>query len=1118
MGEPYPSDLTKTALSALDLAPAGTRLAGRYRIEGVLGAGAMGVVYRAHDEQLDADVALKALRAERRYDDAALERFRREILIARKVTHPKVVRIHDIGRDGDIVFLTMDLVPGATLRERLADGPLKLSEALAIARDVAEALAAAHACGVVHRDLKPANVLIDAAGVARLADFGVARAVRGDDLTAEGAVAGTPDYLAPEQIRGETVDGRADIFALGLLLHEMLTGDVPLRGQSLAETAARRAAGRTAALPKLKGVPRGVQRIVERCLEPRPEDRYPTAAELAGDLARGAANFRLKRNARRAAAAAALALVAAGAAWWGIETRRPDAAPEAALREAPAPARIAFLPFENATGDAGFDWIRRGLPETLSTALAERPTLQPIESLRVFRTIEALRLPDGPLDEAAVRQLAALLDADEIVSGRIIGDSGGRRLELTVTSWPAGGSRPIRVAIGEGGLLAAADVAVAEILAALDVPPEDEARPVALSADPAAMAAYDEGVALMARGETLSAIGPLENSVAADSAFAAGWTALSRAYLDAGRREDALGASEKALAALGGAGGRAALMTRAQHAVLSAEPETAFELLKEAVERYPNDEAARLRLAELQGEYGQFKEAIEHLKIVAAADPNHPRAWYLLGRYSVLSGDARAAAEDYLVRALIIQNRVGDAQGRGEVFNAMGLAHERLGELDIARQHFRNAVELRREAGDRRGQARSLANIARLDMIAGDFAAARAALTRSLEEMTEAGDSGGVADLRNEFGVLEEEAGDYRAALNHYREALRLRRELGEGGLAESYTNLAFIYLVLGEYDNAAAYARDARAEFAAAGDAHGELTALELDAELALARGDWADASRAYVRELELSRELDAPFSEAVAEGGLALVALYQGRPKAALDGNQRALEILAPLNDQRGLNEFRLRRAAILLAIGLPEEAEAELKTIASIESEGNIGQQAEYYRLQGIVAASGGRTAAAAAAFATAAELAEKSGSEALRLRTDLARARYAPDPTLDSAAIVERAARLGHAPMRLEALELLAARRFAESDFAAAAAAARQGLRPPAAIDPWIDNWRLNARLWRALEAAGAGASEEAAHARSAARTQLEALLEATPQERREGLASLSREGNEGVDVP
>ncbi len=1105
--------LTATGVAAAEMLPQGTRLAGRYVIDRILGAGGMGVVYRAEDEHLKLAVALKVLRAERRLSEESIERFRQEIRLARKVTHPNVLRLHDIGRDGDVVFLTMDLVEGMSLRERLAQGPVPLGSAIEMARSLAEGLAAAHDCNIVHRDVKPENVLVDPEGVARLSDFGVANAIGSDRMTAPGAIAGTVDYLSPEQIRGEAVDGRADIYALGLLLHEMLTGETPLKGKSIAETAARRASGRPADLVALTSFPAGVRRIVARCLEPRPDDRYQTARELAADLARGTADLRLKQHARRAAVAAASIVLLAGALWLGAEavrSRGEKGVAEAAVAETGEAARIAVLPFENATGDTSLDWVRRGLSETVSTALAESAELQIIDSPRVFRTIEALRLGEGGLDPGASRHLAALLEVEAFIAGKVIGDAADRRLDLTVIDAADGTEKRLRISIAEGGLLAAADEGVAQLRAAFDVKDEANAGAMAISSNPAAMTAYDEGKRLVARGETLLAIAPLEMSVARDPQFGAGWSALADAYLKAGRRNDALAASEKAVALMSGRKSRAALIARAQHAVLSGDAKSGLDLLSDAVARFPTDDVARVAFSEQLGAVGRFNEAIDQLKIVVAADSNHPRAWFLLGRFATLSGDARLAADDYLVRALIIQNRVGDAQGRGEVFNAMGFAHERLGELDLARQHYRNAIALREEAGDRRGVARSLANIARLDMIGGDFKAARAALAASLDAMTSTGDLGGVAEIRTEFGVLEEEAGDYAAALEHYRQALKLRQDLrGEGGLASSYTDLAFIYLVLGDFDNAGAFARSARAEYADAGDRHGEMTVLEIDGELAIARGKWDDAARAYVRELELARELEAPFSEAVAEGGLSVVAMLQGRPEAALQSSERAIGILTPMNDLRGIAEFRLRRTAVFMKINLPAEAAAELEKIKAIEQEGNLGQRAEYHRLRGEVSADAGRFDEAKAHFEMASLLAERSGSEALKLRVDLSLTRSlsaadAPDP----AGILERAARIDHGPMRLEALELLASRRLAEGDVLAAAEAVRVALRPPARIDPWVDNWRLHALLWKSLDAAGERDSEESRLARIRAEQQLAELISATPAAYRTGLISLS----------
>ncbi|HEV7518226.1 MAG TPA: serine/threonine-protein kinase, partial [Thermoanaerobaculia bacterium] len=246
-----PWDLpTRTALGAVQRLASGSRLGGRYRIHELVGAGGMGMVYRAEDEQLGLPVAVKVLRPDLAGDGRWLERFKQELVLARQVSHENVVRIHDIGSDAGLVFLTMDFLPGRSLREVLADEP-RLAPALAIeiARQVALGLGAAHRAGVVHRDLKPGNVLVDLGGEsggavrAAITDFGIARSLAGAGLTRTGTVVGTLDYLSPEQARGEAVDGRSDLYALGLLLYEMLTGDLPFSGTTEAEMLAQRVTG-----------------------------------------------------------------------------------------------------------------------------------------------------------------------------------------------------------------------------------------------------------------------------------------------------------------------------------------------------------------------------------------------------------------------------------------------------------------------------------------------------------------------------------------------------------------------------------------------------------------------------------------------------------------------------------------------------------------------------------------------------------------------------------------------------------------------------------------------------------------------------------------------------------
>ena len=231
---------TATGLHAQADLPIGTLVAGRFRIQAILGIGGMGVVYRAIDQSLDVPVALKLLRPELAARADAFERFRQELLLARQVSSPHVVRIHDLAQHEGRWLISMDFVDGESLDRRLdREGPFAVDDALRIARDIAQGLAAAHDKGVVHRDLKPANILLDAQGAAFISDFGVARSLATPGMTVTGAVVGTPEYLSPEQARGAAVDARSDLYALGLVLYEMLVGKPPFAGGTVAESLAQ---------------------------------------------------------------------------------------------------------------------------------------------------------------------------------------------------------------------------------------------------------------------------------------------------------------------------------------------------------------------------------------------------------------------------------------------------------------------------------------------------------------------------------------------------------------------------------------------------------------------------------------------------------------------------------------------------------------------------------------------------------------------------------------------------------------------------------------------------------------------------------------------------------------
>jgi len=256
----------------------GTELLG-YRLEAVVGRGGMSVVYRAHDSRLRRDVALKVLAPELAADEAFRERFLVESQLAASLDHPNVVPIYEAGEAGDELYIAMRYVEGQDLKQLLREGPLAPERAVRLCAQVAEALDFAHGRGLVHRDVKPSNVLLDSKEHVYLADFGLTKRIE-EGRTVEPGLFGTIDYVAPEQIRGDEIDGRADVYALGCLLYECLAGEPPFRRGSDASTLFAHLEDTPPTLPKL-------EEVLPRALAKEPADRYQTSVELV-DAARGA--------------------------------------------------------------------------------------------------------------------------------------------------------------------------------------------------------------------------------------------------------------------------------------------------------------------------------------------------------------------------------------------------------------------------------------------------------------------------------------------------------------------------------------------------------------------------------------------------------------------------------------------------------------------------------------------------------------------------------------------------------------------------------------------------------------------------------------------------------------
>ncbi len=266
----------------------GEQFAGRYEIIEELGAGGMGKVFKAYDHKVNEVVALKLIRPEIGVNEKAIERFKNELKFARKITHRNICRMHDLGDEGFLHYITMEFVAGEDLKRFIRRaGPLSTGKTILITKQVAEGLAEAHRLGVVHRDLKPQNVMIDQEGNAKIMDFGIARFLAAEGVTGTGVMIGTPEYMSPEQAELKEVDPRADIYSLGVVMYEMITGRVPFEGQTPLSIAMKHKTDRARPVRDLNPLASvGLANIIAKCMEKDPEKRYQTVQELLDDLNR----------------------------------------------------------------------------------------------------------------------------------------------------------------------------------------------------------------------------------------------------------------------------------------------------------------------------------------------------------------------------------------------------------------------------------------------------------------------------------------------------------------------------------------------------------------------------------------------------------------------------------------------------------------------------------------------------------------------------------------------------------------------------------------------------------------------------------------------------------------
>lgn len=1003
----------------------GERLAGRYVILRFIARGGMGEVYEAEDLELRETIALKVIRPDVAASERASERFRREIQLARKVTHPNVCRIFDLGlhhgENGDALFLTMELLRGETLSSFVKrNAPLPVSQALPLVRQVADGLSAAHRAGVVHRDFKSSNVLLvrepgmeksasqsarepsrrnsesqpasrrgpdgaepenwrvehgldatpgralhSTAGTslrAVITDFGLARSSEPSDPSISGTqgFAGTPAYMAPEQVRGDETTAASDIYAFGVVMYEMLTGRLPFEGDAQATMYRRlfeEPSSPRAVVPQID--PRW-EKTVLRCLERDPSDRFASVSEVVraieGEVVAPPRGARVHARRRRLAwqiGVAALALLAfAGfrtgilGHWEGSGGTSPATSTQSAARDSAAvsgavhgPRRsVAILRLRNLSGRPEAEWLSTALSELLGTEIAAGDQMRLIPGENVARMKADLALPEADsYSKETLEKIRTNLGTDLVVLGSYLalGPSSGNqvRLDLRLQDTAAGETLATVTETGtEADLLGLIARTGAKFRATLGLralsPSEAEGLQAAKPASTEAARLYAEGLESLRLFDAQTARDRFEQAVAAEPQNPLLHSALAEAYSRLGYDQKLRDSAAKAFELSQSLPRAERLAIEGRHREAARDWEKAIAAYQTLFEFYPDNLEFGLDLTRAQIRAGRGRDAlatVEALRRLAAPARDDPRI-------DLVEAQAAGALSD-LDRQI---DAAGRAAEKGRSQGAKLLVAEAslqpwmaLARANKPKEAMAAAEEARRifaEAGDRGGEARALASSAYLlRFFESDWARARTLYEQAIAISREIGDQRTLANALRGLALLARETKPRDLSMGDpmkvNAEALALFKELGDrSGMAWAMTSLGYEYFDRDELDRAQHELEDALALFQQLGEKDGASNALSWIAKLHLRKGNLEDARKTLAEVTRITRESGNRVGATEAECADSEILIRQGKVSEARSKLHSLLEYIGEGGTAKGI-------AAVMALLGRVQLVQGDL-----------------------------------------------------------------------------------------------------------------------------------------------------------------------------------------------
>jgi eukaryotic-like serine/threonine-protein kinase len=943
--------------ASVPLLETGDVMADRYEILQLLGEGGMGAVYKARDRELDRFVALKLIRRELSSNPAIVARFKQELLLSHQVTHKNVIRIYDLGDSDGVKFITMEFVEGEDLRSLILENKkFPPTEAVEIIQQVCRALDAAHGVGVIHRDLKPQNVMRDKSGRILVMDFGMARTLEGDGMTQSGALVGTMEYMSPEQALAKDLDQRSDLFAVGLIFYELLTGKMPYKAESAVASLIKRNQERAIPVTEHDGtIPLPLSNIVSKCLERDPALRYQTATEMLQDLDdwrgnRAAANLGFQPAVEPwgrtihwplvmgVAAVVLLAIV-------GFLFRGPLFSSSAVKKTASAPAlSLAILPFRNASGDPSVDWLGSSLADMLSTDVGQSAHLRTVSPERLHQVLSDLRIAPGTsIDPNTISRIAQFSNADTLVWGQYARFGGQIRIDATLQDLKHDRIVPIKIeAVDEKDIPGAVDRLAAEIRNNLAFSPDIVKELKASSFQPSSHSAqalrdYNQGTQFLREGKNLNAVKSLEAATQEDPEFAFAYSRLADADSALGYDSNAEQASRKAFELSQQLPAAEKYFIQATHARVMKDNQKAIEAYENLAKTFPDNADVEYTLGSLYADNGDFAKAHDQFFRILQADPKNIQALWKSGIVEYEQGNPETAL-DPLNKGLSLAVQFDNPEQKALILQALGISYRLMNKPEEAIKSIQDSMEITRKLGMKRLLANSFSELAQDQITIGKPEAAMASYGQALQTLREIGVKKDYGDILINRGVLYQNLGQLDKALQDYKDALQVQRDAGDLNYqAVCLSNIADVYSAKYDTDNALIYYQQSlqlrqklnqpvylAETLSALGDVH-------------TAMGDYDQALSIQMNALDVARKSNNTKTAAGVSQSIGQVLIYQGRFGAAVSAMRDSVDGFRATNNKSFELAESLNNLADALALaGRSDEAIKPLDEAASLANE--------------------------------------------------------------------------------------------------------------------------------------------------------------------------------------